>query len=472
MHDTMDLDYVDESSSLMEMNIDINPYPDSVTTAEETTNMILSERCGLSNIAYEDKLLPLSSISLLEGKLDRYAMDIILSYLTLVEYSKLSIASRIMQDVVSRSTHLHMDAYGLFRKRIKPSTDIYQQEVVQEIVASPSSQEPLESCITPQKELQQLMNRFNNVSVLNLQGLAPVGDDLIDILNRCPSALTLKSITLHSCALSYWCAHSFQFQNLESLTLTGNSIRARMSFLLKHSKNLKSLTFKQCPALRDGDVAGISRILHSSLEELILNHTKISKPVASFPRLTHASFAGGFCLTSLSRFDCPNLKTLNLSFCVRLSELHIEKIVENSPLLETLIIVKCSGVHSLDLESKNLRRLDAGFTHNLRNLRLACPALRDLDTTCCSSLRCISLENCHSLPVLDVGGSLQLQRLTLKEARNLTHLKLRGCLLLNYCHIDCPNLQYADLDGCRRVAIQHCKDVREVMGNHQGCREI
>ena len=382
----MDLDFVDESSSLMEIDIDTNPSPDTVAiTGVTPRSMRTSDHCVPSNIKDREKVSSLSSISLLEGKLDRYAMDIILSFLTLVEYSKLSIASRIMKDTVSISTHLHTDEYGLFRKRKIPP--MHQQEEVQETamiaspLASPPPPEPLVPCITPQKELQQLMNRFNNVSVLNLQGLAPVGDDLIDILNRCPSALTLKSITLHSCALSYWCAHSFRLRNLESLTLTGNSIRTRMTFLLKHSKNLKSLTFKQCPALRDGDIAGISSILHTNLEELVLNHTKLSKPVASFPTLTLASFAGGFCLTSLSRFDCPNLKSLNLSFCVRLSEIQIETIVENSPVLETLIIVQCAGVHSLDLESKSLRRLDAGFTHNLRDLRLVCPALRQLDVS-------------------------------------------------------------------------------------------
>ena len=370
----MDIDCVDELSSSMDIDVDTNPSLCSEATTEGASNF-LSKNVDME-IAPSS-----SSISLLEEKIDRYSMDIILSFLTLVEYSKLSVASRIMRDAVSRSTHLYMEEYGLFRKRMIPSN--HQQEMIQETTAaSPTPTEPLESCcITPQKELQQLMNRFNNVSVLNLQGLAPVGDELIDILNRCPSALMLKSITLHNCALSYWCSHSFELRNLESLTLTGNSIRARMTFLLKHSKRLKSLTFKQCPALRDGDIAGLGRILHASLEELVLNHTKISKPVASFPALTLASFAGGFCLTSLSRFDCPNLKVLNLSFCVRLSDTQIEQIVENSPLLETLIIVKCAGVHSLDIESKNLRQLDAGFTHNLRDLRLMCPALVYLDVS-------------------------------------------------------------------------------------------
>ena len=408
------MDEGNATSSVMEMEIDNSSASGSGTTTDESTSMRISNDCGRFNVVEGGNTYSSSSLSLLENKLDRYAMDIVLSYLTLVEYSNLSIASGIMRDVVSKSSHLHMDGYGLFRQQYrrrrrreesdslteKPFVVITHRGGVQELVASSSSlpePEPPESSTTPQQELQQLMDRFKNLNVLNLQGLAAVGDDLIDILNRCPSALTLKSITLHSCALSYWCAHSFQLENLQSLTLTGNSIRARMTFLLEHSKNLKSLTFKQCPALRDGDIAGISRVLHTSLEELVLNHTKVSKPVASFPRLTRASFAGGFCLIDLSGFDCPNLKILNLSFCVRLSGTHIEKIVEASPALETLIIVKCSGVQTLDLESKNLRRLDAGFTHNLRDLRLVCPALQHLDV---SEIQWFNLQYAHSLPLL------------------------------------------------------------------------
>ncbi len=88
-------------------------------------------------------------------------------------------------------------------------------------------------------------------------------------------------------------------------------------------------------------------------------------------------------------------------------------------------------------------------------------------TTCCSSLKSVYFEECHSLPRLDLGNSLHLKELTLKEAESLTHLKLRGCRLLSYCYIDCPNLQHADLDGCRRAALRHCKDIQVAMGNSQ-----
>lgn len=391
--DAMD---VDDEEPLSEIkSVDTNPsvggtkIPTALQTSED---MELIAPRSMTKIQCSDR------ISLLEGALDRYTMEIILSYLTLIEYSRLSIASRIMKETVSTSTHLHMSEYSLFRKR-KVNTvrtkDMIPEPTERELQPPSPSNPQLDYCdITPQKELKSLMHRFDNVRVLNLQGLAPVGDDVIDILNRCPSAPRLKSITLHSCALSYWCAHSFQLRNLEHLTLTGNSIRARMTFLLKDSKNLKSLTFKQCPALRDGDIAGISGILHGSLEELVVNHTKVSKPVASFPLLTRASFAGGFCLTSLSKFHCPSLKVLNLSFCVRLTERQIEQLVERSPLLETLILVKCAGVGSLDLESTSLRRLDAGFTHNMRELTLLCPALEQLDV---SNEKSVAIKNSFRL---------------------------------------------------------------------------
>jgi hypothetical protein len=410
-------------------------------------------------------------------------MDIVLSYFTLVDYSNLSVASKTMRNIVSKSSHLYMNGYELFRRRrnisasassaaakqenddnesvvdidiyitddvavtkttdlddvqelsVVPSTSFSPQPELQQLMTRfnlymdenglfrrrntsaagresdddesvvdvdvtddvavtrtainlNSAQEslvvPSTISISPQQELKQLMNRFNNLNVLNLQGLAVIGDDLIDILNGCSSAWTLKSITLHSCSLSNCCSQKyFQLPNLQSLTLTGNSIRAKIPFLLKNSNKLKSLTLKQCPALIDEDIIEIGIILKNTLEELVLNHTtKISCPIVSLPRLIRANFAGCFGLTQLSGFvGCPNMKELNLSFCIRLTGNLIENLVEQLPVLETLVIMKCSGVQSLDLKSNKLLRLDASFMHNLQYLRLVCPALKYLDVS-------------------------------------------------------------------------------------------
>lgn len=329
--------------------------------------------CWQSNVIEKENSSP--SWSLLEGNLDHDAMDVVLSYLTMAEYSNLSISSSTMRDRVSYTSHLHVPKHRSFGRT--PNT---RPEGDQKPVTPPTSSEMLIPFYTPHEKLQRLMNRFTNLSTLNLHSLEAVGDDIIDILNRCPSALTLKSVALENCALSCSCTNSFQLRNLESLTLTGNSIHSRMSLLLKNSSNLKSLTFQQCPSLRDKDIEGLSQTL-PNLESLVMNHTNTSKPVASFLRLIHASFLGEYHLASLSKFNCPSLKVLNLSFCVRLSENQIEKIVKDSPALETLILMKCSGVHSLDLDSKKLRNLDISFTHNLSTLRLKCPALENLDVS-------------------------------------------------------------------------------------------
>jgi Leucine-rich repeat (LRR) protein len=132
----------------------------------------------------------------------------------------------------------------------------------------------------------------------------------------------------------------------------------------------------------DEDITGIGIILRNTLTELVLNHTtKISCPIISFPRLIRASVAGCFGLTQLYGFDCPNIKELNLSLCIHLTGNLIEKLVEQLPVLETLTIMKCSGVRSLDLKSNKLLRLDASFMHNSQYLRLVCPSLQYLDVS-------------------------------------------------------------------------------------------
>jgi hypothetical protein len=208
--------------------------------------------------------------------------------------------------------------------------------------------------------------------------LAPVGDDLITILNSYQSAARLKVISLHGCALSYY-AGPFVLPDIQSLTLTGNSIRARASVLLQNLTTLKSLTLKQCSAIRDEDITDIGKLLDNTLEDITLHHVKITRPVATFPRLTRASFAGCFGLSDLSRFSSPNLIELNLSFCVRLSGHQIQKLIKNLPSLETLIMIKCNGVHSLDVESNHLKRLNVSFTHNLQRLGIVCPSLQQLE---------------------------------------------------------------------------------------------
>eukprot|EP00536_Pseudo-nitzschia_multiseries_P004742 jgi/Psemu1/285312/fgenesh1_pg.81_\ len=420
------------------------------STDDSTTAMPNSERFGLAGKSS-------SSLSFLEGELDNDTMDTVLSYLTQVDYSNLSLVSKRMNEAVSLSSHLRMDDFGIFGKNpLRASVATHRDCTSHETDLTALSSDTFE----------RLMMRFKNLSVLDLRGFGAVGDDLIDMLNRCPSALTLKSIALHDCELSEGCTHSIRLENLASLTLTATSSTPRLTSLLENSRNLTSFTCKHSLTLTDRDVAGLGRILGTSLEELILNYTKLTKPVGSFPKLTHASFAFGSSLTGLSKMDCPNLTVLDLTYCVRLSDTQIEKVVCNSPALEKLVIVECLGVHSLHLESPSLRHLDASFTHNLSDLSLQCPALEQLSTTCCLSLKSVSLEIACSLRMLSLGGLVELRALRITQARNLVRLDLRWCRRLDHCQIDCPNLRAANLGGCKK-AVLSCVRASEMAPNDE-----
>lgn len=388
--------------------------------------------------------------SLLECVLDPNSMDVLLSYLTLADYARLSVASGRMGKLVSASSHLRVaeGECGFFRGQ--------------------RGNGPPPAAL-PRPVLQRLLEGFPNLGVLDLEGVE-AGDcgsgGLLEILNACPAAGGLRSVRLEGCAIG---SGRLRLKNLTDLVLSGSpGGHGLLASLREGSPRLRSLVCEHSPALRDADLAGLCG--STALEELGLGHCDgLSEPVGFFPSLARASLAGGLSLRSLSGFVCPGLRVLDLSFCVRLSDTEIERLVEESPLLERLVLEECLGVHTLDLSSGSLRHLDAGFAHNLSRLRLVCPALRVLNTTCCSSLKSVSLEDARSLPSLDLGGLVQLRELSVTGATKLARLDLRNCRRLDRCRIDGPALRHIDAGGCRRAGIAPCATVQKVLQQQKRC---
>lgn len=316
--------------------------------------------------------------SLLE-RLPFDAFDIVLSCLTLDQYGKLSVVSKRIYDAVSRSSHLHMGGNTFLFSQAPISKDNYRgTKLSQSDCVEQKCRQPL----NPRDSLKKLLKRFHNLNVIHLQGLASIGDDVVSILNESPAASSINKISLHGCALSYWCTHSFRLKHLQHITLLGGSIRARIYSLLEHSPHLKSLSLSQCSALRDDNLLEIGLLVRNNLQELTLNQcTRLHHPVLSLPSLTGLSLVGCFGLSGLKGFSFPRLQRLNLSFCVRITGLQIEELIVKLPLLEELIMMKCAGVHSFRIASRNLKRLNLSFSHNLRELGLACPALGELEVS-------------------------------------------------------------------------------------------
>jgi hypothetical protein len=307
------------------------------------------------------------SSSVLETQLEHNVTDVVLSFLTLADYVQLSRTSKYLRTAVYESSHLCAEHCGGPRaSNVASATKIISFQLSNPTISD---------------EMKELLDRFPYLRTINLHELAPVGDDLIRVLNESRSVNQCTSVSLHGPALSYWCPHTLQLDNIRHLTLSGHSIRVRVSSLIQPLNLLQSLTLKECPCIRDEDVHDIAKMSHHTLEELTLSHVKIVRPVASFPLLKRASFVGCFGLKDLSGFCTPILNELNLSFCVRLSGEQVQNLVANLPALETLIMMKCNGVRALEIVSTCLRRLDATFTHNLEVLRLACPNLYLLEVS-------------------------------------------------------------------------------------------
>lgn len=328
-------------------------------------------------IAMMEQVTPNSPTTFLE--MERNAIDIVLSFLTLEDYSRLCRTSKSLNAAVYESSHLFVEDCGGLCRTTSTATLSTLSIDSRDDKSTKFGLKSNESL--PSSELQLMLNRFLFLKQIHLHGLAPVGDDLIRVLNDTTSANHCTSVSLHGLALSYWCPHSLQLNQVQHLTLSGNSIRVRVSSLIRNLGRLQSLTLKQCPGIRDEDIHDIGRVSQGTLQELNLHHVKIVQPLADFPNLQRASFLGCFGLKDLSFLRTPQLTELNISFCVRLSGEQIQCIVEQVPLLEVLIMMKCNGVKSLGLSSSRLRQLDATFTHNLEVLRLSCPKLEKLEVS-------------------------------------------------------------------------------------------
>lgn len=346
----------------------------------------------LDLMVVDEPLETVSCLSQLES-LPSDPINVVLSCLTFNEFQRLSILSKRLSEAVSNCSHLYMNGHSY-----SSSSSSLQQNMLH-----PTSEmrHPHPHTMThrrsveflpPEDDLRRLLGRFKCLNSLHLQGLAVVGDEIVSIINESPSADTITHIFLHGCALSYWCSESFQLKHLHHVTICGGQIRARVCSLLKHSHHLQSLSIGQC-AMRDDRVSDIANQTFQ-LESLTLQQcVRLRQPVIKFPKLETLNLSGSFGLTSLPQFACPNLKELDLSFCVHLSGETIQAIVSDLPLLEKLVMVKCTGVQSLNLSCKTLRSLNLSFCTSLTELRLNCPNLQVLEV---SAMFCFRKHACTS----------------------------------------------------------------------------
>ena len=362
--------------------------------------------------------VPADTLSLLEC-LPTDDMNVILSYLTYAEFRQLSILSKRINDAVSRTSHLFVNTTTTAATASSSSTQ--KSRVASKVL-------PLQ----PHDHIRGLLQKYQSLNVLKLHSgclLGEIGDDIISILNECACSNKLTTVSLHGCSLSYWCCtgstQSLQLPNLQHLTLRGGSIRCtRIDTLLQPSiQYLQSLSIEQCSSLRDDTIEQLVHLLnnqqmkqrqrqvlfnrngtssfeagtghqrrgsqdthqqqqqqHQVFQRLTLQQCiRIKNPVFDFPSLTYLNLVGCFSLQSLPKFHCPNLRDIDVSFCIRFTYQQIQQIIASCPQLKSLTMVKCTNVTKLNFFSQSLEHLNISFCNKLSDLRMDCPSLRHLE---------------------------------------------------------------------------------------------
>ena len=394
--------------------------------------------------------------------------NVLTTFLRLSDLVNLSVCSKRMYGAISGATHLFMDdPFELSNGAPSRSsqTDRQQSTVCFRITGS---------------ILTKMLTRYQNLTTLHLCGVGPIGDSLFPILNQSTAAVKIKHLTLSEVNLSYWCQNALRLENLKELRILSGTIRSSsLGLLVGIGENtcvgqsvaravftrpickLESLTLSRCSSVRDDQIRALVTQVGESLTRLTLTQClRLKTPVLSLQRLQHLSLMGSFALQGLPYFSCPTLRSLNLSFCFRLSNDSIHSVLNALPKLEELKLVKCGLLQDLQLESETLKSLNVGHCDSLHFLRLQCPRLETLDTDACVSLDTLILNQALALDCLSVSV-LPVTRLEV-VAPHLSELNLAQCKRLDQCSIHAPNLQRVNVRGSRTVALRFCKEVRSV----------
>ncbi|KAG7909397.1 hypothetical protein KL906_002153 [Ogataea polymorpha] len=177
-----------------------------------------------------------------------------------------------------------------------------------------------------------------------------------------------------------------------------------------------------------------------------------------------------------SKYGCPNLRNLNLSYCKYLTDRAMYQIANNaSQQLTSLNLTRCTTITDggfmfwSQTRFPNLKRLvlrdctflsDAAISH----LSVACPNLEDLDLTFCCVLTDNSLAMLYlyckylrSLNLSFCGSAVSDNSLaSISRLPCLENLSLRGCTRVTRQGVDkilsnLQNLKFLDLSQCPRV---------------------
>lgn len=276
-------------------------------------------------------------------------------------------------------------------------------------------------------------NRVERLTLTNCEGLSDNG--LMSLLQGSSNLLALDisgdaQITERSMeVLANNCSR------LQGLNITGcNRISsASMMLVAEKCRNIKRLKLNDCDQLDDAAVIEFSKKCPNMLEidlhqckgigdEPVTALLKNGKSLREL-RLANCDLISDSAFLSLpSNKIYEHLRILDLTFCTRLTDRAVVKIIEVAPRLRNLVFAKCRqltdvAVNAISKLGKNLHYLHLGhcgqITDNaIVNLVASCNRIRYIDLGCCTHLTDVSVIKLASLPKLRRIGLVKCNAIT------------------------------------------------------------
>lgn len=184
---------------------------------------------------------------------------------------------------------------------------------------------------------------------------------------------------------------------------------------------------RNCPNILEIDLHQCLRIGNEPITELVARgHSLRELRLANCENLTDRAF-----LSLPPRQTYEALRILDLTSCVQLTDLAVEKIISVAPRLRNLVLAKCrnitdAAVHAISKLGKNLHYVHLGHCGHVTDtavkaLVVSCTRIRYIDLGCCAKLTDESVEKLAMLPKLRRIGLVKCNLITNKSVLALSH---------------------------------------------------
>ncbi|KAI0995223.1 SCF E3 ubiquitin ligase complex F-box protein [Podosphaera aphanis] len=258
--------------------------------------------------------------------------------------------------------------------------------------------------------LMSLLGGSHNLLALDISGDTQITERSMEVLaNNCRR---LQGLNVTGCVRI----------SPSSMMLVADKCRSIKRLKLNDCNQLDDAAImefaKKCPNLLEIDLHQCRNIGNEPITSLLVNGQSLRElRLANCDLISDAAFLS---LPSNQTYD--HLRILDLTFCARLTDQAVEKIIQVAPRLRNIVFAKCrlltdAAVNSISKLGKNLHYLHLGHCGQITdssivNLVASCNRIRYIDLGCCIHLTDISVTKLASLPKLRRIGLVKCNAIT------------------------------------------------------------